>query len=104
MYNYKKGLSNAAFIFLGVILLHLAPYMNQLSAGVVPDDLMVLVFWRKLLVSGCVITFVAELKYLYKWLATMNGNGNGGGTVIQTPTSLTQGTTDAKTKNPLQLS
>lgn len=99
-YNFKKGLSNLAFIFTGVLVIRLAPYSDSLTNGTIPPDLAVWSFWKHLLVSSCVITFTAELKYFYRYLATMNGDS--GGTVIQTPTTITGGT-DAK-KNPLQLS
>lgn len=92
-YNFKKGLSNLAFIFTGVLVIRLAPYSDQLTNGVIPSDLAIWSFWKHLLVSSCVITFTAELKYFYRYLATMNGNGE---SVIQTPTSLTQTKKDAK--------
>lgn len=88
-YNIRKGLFNCAYIFSGVLLVKLAPYSDQLTSGTVPPDLMVWNFWKHVFISGAVVTFTAEIKYLYRWLATMGGtNGDNRNETKQNPLQL----------------
>lgn len=68
-YNLKKAIVNASCVFIGVII------ANITDGKVVFES----IFWKHTLFVGVQVTVYAELRYIYAWLNSLNGNGNGNG-------------------------
>lgn len=65
-YNWKRALINGGVIFLGGIIAKLE--INT-------DSFWSLVFWQHTLISTVNVTFLAELRYIFAWLNSLDGNG-----------------------------
>lgn len=63
-YNWKKGLATAGMIFLGELLAHFH--------GVSSTPL-TWAYWKDVLVHAGELTAFTEARYIYTWLASING-------------------------------
>ena len=81
-YNFKKGVANIGYIFIGVIVVRLQTQSNiaqcliDMNCDISPI-LMTKTFWGHVLFSASVISLFAELKYLLNFLSSYGSNVNG---------------------------
>lgn len=63
-YRWKKAAANTAMIFLGVIIS---------KTGALTDIPWSWHFWKPVLLTASSVTLFGEIRYVYAWLSTVNG-------------------------------